>query len=107
MYTQSAEQGNSQALATLGNSQALATLGQCYEIRKQPSRAFALYMYMYTYLESAQLGNSLGMCNVGTCYENGVGVAKDMNLAKEWYSKAAAQGYDRAQVALGNLSNTA
>jgi TPR repeat protein len=60
---------------------------------------------MYTYLE--KLGNSLGMCNVGTCYENGVGVAKDMNLAKEWYSKAAAQGYDRAQVALGNLSNTA
>ena len=30
--------------------------------------------------------------NMGVCYERGMGVEKDMALARKWYRKAAAQG---------------
>ena len=44
------------------------------------------------------------MYNVGNCYKNGIGVTKDLNKAKEWYAKAAAQGYEKAQEKLGALN---
>jgi hypothetical protein len=33
------------------------------------------------------------MFNLGDCYNNGRGVTKDFNQAREWYTKAAAQGH--------------
>ena len=45
------------------------------------------------------------MYNVGACYQLGSGVAKDLNKAKEWYTKAAAQGQPNAQPRL-DLLNT-
>ena len=44
------------------------------------------------------------MFNVGNCYENGWGVTKDVNTAREWYTKAAAQGDADAQSALDSLN---
>ena len=40
----------------------------------------------------------------GNCYKNGWGVTKDVNQAREWYTKAAAQGYANAQTALDRLN---
>ena len=54
--------------------------------------------------KGAKLGDSGAMYNVGICYENGKGVTKDVNKAKEWYTKAAAQGFEMAQAALDRLN---
>ena len=54
------------------------------------------------------------MCTFGTLFinvlcwsrlpENGSGVAKDVNKAKEWYAKGAAQGNTPAQTQLDLLN---
>ena len=44
------------------------------------------------------------MSNVGGFYKDGYGVTKDLNKAKEWYTKAAAQGHVRAQEKLDTLN---
>ncbi|MBR4678407.1 MAG: SEL1-like repeat protein [Bacteroidales bacterium] len=41
---------------------------------------------------------------MGVSYENGEGVPKNIKKAKEWYSKAAAQGLEQAEEALKNLN---
>jgi len=41
--------------------------------------------------------------NVGLLYENGRGVTQDYVQARQWYTKAAAQGYAAAQCNLGRL----
>jgi TPR repeat protein len=41
--------------------------------------------------------------NVGLLYENGQGVPQDYVQARQWYAKAAAQGYAGAQSNLGRL----
>ena len=41
--------------------------------------------------------------NVGLLYENGQGVPQDYVQARQWYAKAAAQGYAGAQINLGRL----
>lgn len=33
---------------------------------------------------------------VAECYANGIGVDKDIQIAKEWYKKAANQGHEEA-----------
>ena len=42
------------------------------------------------------MGNALAMVNLGDCYENGDGVPKDIQLAIEYYRKAAQQGNELA-----------
>jgi TPR repeat protein len=44
------------------------------------------------------------MYNLGICYEYGQGVTKDLNKAREWYTKAVAQGSAGAQTQLGSLN---
>jgi TPR repeat protein len=44
------------------------------------------------------------MYNVGFFYKNGRGVTKDVKKAKEWWTKAAAQGVERAQSQLDRLN---
>jgi TPR repeat protein len=45
------------------------------------------------------------MYNIGACYEEGNGgVTKDLNNAREWYTKAAAQGHAGAQTELDSLN---
>ena len=47
------------------------------------------------------------MFNCGNCYNNGWGVTKDVNKAREWYTKAAAQGYADAQTQFLDSLNAA
>jgi TPR repeat protein len=44
------------------------------------------------------------MFNLGNCYNNGRGVTKDVNQAREWYTKAVAQGQAMAQTHLDQLN---
>ena len=74
----------------------MSNLGYCYsqgegtDVNK--TKAFELYE------KSANLGFCTAMCNVGNYYKKGWGgVAKDLNRAREWYTKAAAQGHTKAQ----------
>jgi TPR repeat protein len=43
--------------------------------------------------------------NIGTLYENGHGVAKDQDVATQWYTKAAAQGYALAVAKLAKMGD--
>ena len=58
------------------------------------------------YEKSSLLGNTVhtAMSNVGNCYEDGDGVAEDVNKAKKWYTKEAAQGSESAQTQLDKLN---
>ena len=82
-YTKSAAQGNENAMNNLG---------YCYsrgkDVDEDKTKGFELYE------QSALLGSSTGMYSVGICYEEGRGqaLAKDVNNAKIWYTKALAQG---------------
>ena len=42
---------------------------------------------------------------MGHCYYKGEGVTKDLNKAKEWYTKSACQGNESAQECLNNCFN--
>ena len=53
--------------------------------------------------QAAGLGYSASMCNLGILYEHGEGVAQNVYMAKEWYTKAAAQGHAGAQQILDHL----
>jgi TPR repeat protein len=44
------------------------------------------------------------MNNVGRYYQNGTGVIQDLNKAREWFTKSAAQGYTNAQTQLDKLN---
>ena len=44
------------------------------------------------------------MYSVGNCYRYGWGVTKNLNKAKEWYTKAVAQGNIGAQQELDELN---
>ena len=93
-YTKSAEQGNSRAMNCLGDCYRFGWGCEC-----NFTKAFELYE------KSAKLGHSYGMYSVGYSYEYGTsGVTKDLNKAKEWYIKGAAQGYVKAQAALDRLN---
>jgi len=85
------------------NSVAMCYLGACYDngegCDQNQTKAVELYE------KSATLGYSDAMCNIGACYEQGNGgVTKDVNQAREWYTKAAAQGDAEAQTKLDSLN---
>ena len=53
---------------------------------------------------AADAGEEEAMYLIGSLYEDGEnGVKKDLKLAKQWYKKAAAAGYEPAQAALNRL----
>jgi TPR repeat protein len=51
----------------------------------------------------AEDGNALAQFNLALLYHYGLGVERDMELALEWYEKAAQQNQPDAQVAIGDL----
>jgi hypothetical protein len=51
-------------------------------------------------MKLAQKGNAEAEFKIGEMYETGFGTTKDMKLAKEWISKAAAQGHEKAKFKL-------
>ena len=46
--------------------------------------------------KSADLGSEKAQFIMGDCYEKGDGVERNLKRAKEWYAKAAKQGYKDA-----------
>ena len=49
------------------------------------------------FMEGSEKGYNTCTANVGWCYQNGRGVAKNMDKAKEYYKKAADKGNDWAK----------
>ncbi len=56
--------------------------------------------------EKAEEGDAMYEYRLGMRYQNGNGVDKDQDKAREWFRKAAAQGYEDAKVALVNLNSS-
>ncbi len=56
-------------------------------------RARKFYFALLSYKKGAEKGNAISQYNVGNMYENGIGVAKDINLAHNYYSQACSNGY--------------
>jgi len=77
-------------LAALGVGYALATLGSLHEdgrcgLVAAPETAFELY------LRGARGGDFHCMQRLGSLYERGVGVARDVYAAMDWYARAKEQ----------------
>ncbi len=53
------------------------------------------------YREKAYEGDTKAMNNLGVCYESGTGVKVNLEIAFEWYMKAAELGDAQAQFAIG------
>jgi TPR repeat protein len=51
----------------------------------------------------AKAGDPIAQTNLGYMYQRALGVARDNKQAAEWYTKAANQGYARAQYHLGGM----
>lgn len=53
------------------------------------------YIHALAYYEqSASFKNKYAMCNIGNIYYYGLGLKKDLEIAKNWYRKAASQDYE-------------
>jgi hypothetical protein len=55
------------------------------------------------WLPRAQEGDAEAQTYVGEIYEKGLGLEPDLELAANWYRRAADQGHSRAQINLGYL----
>lgn len=56
------------------------------------------------FLAAAKKGDAEAQYNLGACYEFGGGAPKDIDLARQWYEKAAKQGHKKAQARLRILN---
>jgi len=56
------------------------------------------------FLDAAKKGDAEAQYSLGACYEFGGGAEKNVDRAKEWYRKAAAQGHQKAQERLRVLN---
>jgi hypothetical protein len=52
---------------------------------------------------AAEQGHVAAQYNIGIMYEQGIGTAKDRAKAKQWFKKAADQGYEPARRRMQNL----
>ncbi|MFZ2725107.1 MAG: caspase family protein [Methylococcaceae bacterium] len=84
--------------AQQGNYITQNLLGDCYYATDDYHNSFKQY------LNSAYQGYVVAQYNLGYMYEEGKGVTQDYLIAKNWYFKAANQGYDNAKEALARLN---
>jgi len=56
------------------------------------------------FLKAARKGDAEAQYSLGASYEFGGGAARDVDLAKRWYAKAAAQGHKKAAARLRHLN---
>lgn len=54
--------------------------------------------------KSVALGNPEAEFDLGTCYEHGDGVLTNLEKAYELYTKSAASGFEKANIAISSLS---
>ena len=67
-------------------------------VAKDERRAFALKA------EAAQSGYADAVLAMGWFYFNGIGVDRDIELARRWYRHSARQGESRAMFSLGQIA---
>ena len=85
-YKRAAERGSGEAL----NMQGILRSSEEYGLHND--RKAVEY-----YWKSAEAGYGWGMYNLASCCEEGRGIAKDLELALEWYVKAADEGIEDAK----------
>ncbi|HEY0790953.1 MAG TPA: tetratricopeptide repeat protein [Chthoniobacterales bacterium] len=86
--------------ANAGNRDAMRDLGHWYYYDRSDGHYEKAVQW---YQKAAGAGSAVAMNNLGGCYEEGTGVRKDRNLARQWYHAAVAAGYTHAQEALARL----
>lgn len=47
---------------------------------------------------SASMGHPVAMNNIGVCYHHGLGINQSLEIAKQWYEKSEAHGYEKATI---------
>jgi len=68
------------------------------DVEKSPGKAFLCY------LKAAERGHDIGLHNLAWCHEKGVGTKRDLDSAREYYRRAAEQGYANSKQALERLA---
>ena len=84
-------------LARNGDVEVQLRLAQYFGMTNRPKEAFKWYT------AAASADNLEAMHMLGIFYRDGIGVKKDPAKAKEWFSKAAAKGYERSKNALSGM----
>ena len=70
----------------------------------QPALAEDMWEGVFTYQQKmADYGNPEAQVKLGEMYEEGHGTARDYEMARKWYQKAADQGYEPAKKKLVQL----
>jgi len=91
-------------LAAKGNIKALLLLGNLHltgvGVQKNASIAFNMFY------RAAQTGDATAQYRIALLYLEGVGTAFDQKKAKQWFSRAAAQGFMEARKNLRRLGVT-
>ena len=86
------------AIVTLSESEARASYEDGLEASREGNSIEALEYWMEASADPRS------MAAIATLYERGDGVSQDMELAAEWYRRAAERGNYRAMAQLANLS---
>lgn len=95
-------------LAESGDLYAMNYLGCLYtelaRDEEEENKASSLYITGNKWIKkAAEQGNDVAMYNMAYSYEHGEGVETSIDLAIEWYIKAAQNGVVSAMVELGNI----
>lgn len=85
------------ALAGRGFPEAQMALGRLYLSGKVPGVAPALGARMLE--EAARAGDGRALFELGLAHEKGIGVARDIPAALDYYARSGAAGYGRADYA--------
>lgn len=81
------------------------SLGACYRYGRGVTRNYTEAIGWYK--KAAEHNIKFAIYALGEMYQNGEGTTKNLQVAKEYYKKAADLGYEKAKVALENLSSPA
>jgi hypothetical protein len=76
----------------------LVQRGMEYQMRGMYPEAFACFQV------AAEQGSLIAQKRLGEMYEKGLGIMKDVNIASEWYARAAALGDKEAKMRLEILN---
>ena len=78
--------------ASFGSAEGECLLGYCLRngigCEKDEHRAMGLFAI------AADKGFGMAMYNLGYCFEKGIGTKANLDIAREWYEKARAAGYE-------------
>ena len=99
-----------QIAANRGHPGAMNNLGLLYEkgqgVEKSGIRAFELFNKTLEHQSLEPEDRSISLFNVGRCHHYGIGVAKNINMAFDLYSRAAELGHQRANYQCGVFLQT-